>query len=164
MLRKKLLLQYNKHGKIEGTRLESRLMMKRFLYMFCWMLVIGFLFYCAIQWRMSLVILMKEELLFLPLIIFTVVFPIILGMLLRLPKLILEWKQYNKWSYDWMKFFVVALPNLFVLIIFVLSYFKLFTVMHVFIVGDYILPTVVGLVFGYVLLDCIKGSNSDEKV
>src|SRR5690625_937715 len=139
-------------------------MMKRFLYMFCWMLVIGFLFYCAIQWRMSLVILMKEELLFLPLMIFTVVFPIILGMLLRLPKLILEWKQYNKWSYDWMKFFVVALPNLFVLIIFVLSYFKVFTVMHVFIVGEYILPTVVGLVFGYVLLDCIKGSNSDEKV
>jgi len=138
--------------------------MKRFLYMFCWMLVIGFLFYCAIQWRMSLVILMKEELLFLPLMIFTVVFPIILGMLLRLPKLILEWKQYNKWSYDWMKFFVVALPNLFVLIIFVLSYFKVFTVMHVFIVGEYILPTVVGLVFGYVLLDCIKGSNSDEKV
>lgn len=139
-------------------------MVKRFLYMFCWMLVIGFLFYCAIQWRMSLVILMKEELLFLPLMIFTVVFPIILGMLLRLPKLILEWKQYNKWSYDWMKFFVVALPNLFVLIIFVLSYFKVFTVMHVFIVGEYILPTVVGLVFGYVLLDCIKGSNSDEKV
>lgn len=138
--------------------------MKRFLYMFCWMLVIGFLFYCAVQWRMSLVILMKEELLFLPLMIFTVVFPIILGMLLRLPKLILEWKQYNKWSYDWMKFFVVALPNLFVLIIFVLSYFKVFTVMHVFIVGEYILPTVVGLVFGYVLLDCIKGSNSDEKV
>lgn len=138
--------------------------MKRFLYMFCWMLVIGFLFYYAIQWRMSLVILMKEEFLFLPLMIFTVVFPIILGMLLRLPKLILEWKQYNKWSYDWMKFFVVALPNLFVLIIFVLSYFNLFTVMHVFIVGDYILPTVVGLVFGYVLLDCIKGSNSDEKM
>lgn len=138
--------------------------MKRFLYMICWMLVIGFLFYCAIQWRMSLVILMKEEFLFLPLMIFTVVFPIILGMLLRLPKLILEWKQYNKWSYDWMKFFVVALPNLFVLIIFVLSYFNLFTVMHVFIVGDYILPTVVGLVFGYVLLDCIKGSNSDEKM
>lgn len=138
--------------------------MKRFLYMFCWMLVIVFLFYCAIQWRMSLVILMKEEILFLPLMIFTVVFPIILGMLLRLPKLILEWKQYNKWSYDWMKFFVVALPNLFVLILFVLSYFNLFTVMHVFIVGDYILPTVVGLVFGYALLDCIKGSNSDEKM
>lgn len=138
--------------------------MKRFLYMFCWMLVIGFLFYCAIQWRMSLVILMKEEILFLPLMIFTVVFPIILGMLLRLPKLILEWKQYNKWSYDWMKFFVVALPNLFVLILFVLSYFNLFTVVHVFIVGDYILPTVVGLVFGYALLDCIKGSNSDEKM
>ena len=138
--------------------------MKRFLYMFCWMLVIVFLFYCAIQWRMSLVILMKEEFLFLPLMIFTVVFPIILGMLLRLPKLILEWKQYNKWSYDWMKFFVVALPNLFVLILFVLSYFNLFTVVHVFIVGDYILPTVVGLVFGYALLDCIKGSNSDEKM
>lgn len=138
--------------------------MKRFLYMFCWMLVIVFLFYCAIQWRMSLVILMKEEILFLPLMIFTVVFPIILGMLLRLPKLILEWKQYNKWSYDWMKFFVVALPNLFVLILFVLSYFNLFTVVHVFIVGDYILPTVVGLVFGYALLDCIKGSNSDEKM
>ena len=138
--------------------------MKRFLYMFCWMLVIGFLFYYAIQWRMSLVILMKEETLFLPLMIFTVVFPIILGMLLRLPKLILEWKQYNKWSYDWMKFFVVALPNLFVLILFVLSYFNLFTVVHVFIVGDYILPTVVGLVFGYALLDCIKGSNSDEKM
>lgn len=138
--------------------------MKRFLYMFCWMLVIVFLFYCAIQWRMSLVILMKEETLFLPLMIFTVVFPIILGMLLRLPKLILEWKQYNKWSYDWMKFFVVALPNLFVLILFVLSYFNLFTVVHVFIVGDYILPTVVGLVFGYALLDCIKGSNSDEKM
>ena len=138
--------------------------MKRFLYMFCWMLVIGFLFYYAIQWRMSLVILMKEEFLFLPLMIFTVVFPIILGMLLRLPKLILEWKQYNKWSYDWMKFFVVALPNLFVLILFVLSYFNLFTVVHVFIVGDYILPTVVGLVFGYALLDCIKGSNSDEKM
>ena len=132
--------------------------------MFCWMLVIGFLFYYAIQWRMSLVILMKEEILFLPLMIFTVVFPIILGMLLRLPKLILEWKQYNKWSYDWMKFFVVALPNLFVLILFVLSYFNLFTVVHVFIVGDYILPTVVGLVFGYALLDCIKGSNSDEKM
>lgn len=138
--------------------------MKRFLYMFCWMLVIGFLFYGAIQWRMSLVILMKEEFLFRPLMIFTVVFPIILGMLLRLPKLILEWKQYNKWSYDWMKFFVVALPNLFVLILFVLSYVNLFTVMDVFIVGEYILPTVVGLVFGYVLLDCIKGSNSDEKV
>src|SRR5699024_8681647 len=139
-------------------------MMKRFLYMFCWMLVIVFLFYCAIQWRMSLVILMKEETLFLPLMIFTVVFPIILGMLFSLPKLILECNEYKKWSYYWMKFLVVALPNLFVLIIFVLSYFNLFTVMHVFIVGDYILPTVVGLVFGYALLDCIKGSNSDEKM
>src|SRR5699024_4950191 len=111
-----MLLQYKKHVKIEGIRLESRYMMKRFLYMICWMLVIGFLFYYAIQWRMSLVILMKEEFLFLPLMIFTVVFPIILVMLLRLPKLILEWKQYNKWSYDWMKFFVLALPNLFVYI------------------------------------------------
>src|SRR5699024_2161475 len=113
---------------------------------------------------MSLLILMKEESFFLSLMIITVVYHIILGMLLRLPKLILEWKQYNKWSYDWMKFFVVALPNLFVLILFVLSYFNLFTVVHVFIVGDYILPTVVGLVFGYALLDCIKGSNSDEKM
>lgn len=50
----------------------------------------------------------------LPLIRFSFAFPIIIGILLRLPKFIIEIKEKKQWTFDWIKIVVIAMPALFI--------------------------------------------------
>ncbi|ARK32650.1 hypothetical protein [Halalkalibacter krulwichiae] len=95
------------------------------------------------------------------LVVYSILFPILLGMLLRLPRLIREIRQSKKWQLNWAKLVAVGLPSLYVTIAPVLyfsavgPYFP-FTV-QLLQIGDRSM-LVAGMVFGYVVMDSLKES------
>ena len=141
--------------------------MKRLLYIFFSTVVIGFILYFGMEYQMRLR--EKSAIVFdiKPYITFVSFFSIFIGMLLRLPKLIIEIRDKKKWSFDWIKVIIVGIPTLYIAMIplFTVSYgMSLLFSNAVMMLGDitYILA---GVIFGYVLLDSLKSdTSSTEKV
>ena len=136
--------------------------MKRFIGYIMWVAIIGIGIYFGLRFR---VYLGKEaEISYnnLPITIFSFVFPIIVGILLRLPNFLHENKGKKKWSFDWVKLIAIAFPALYVSLLPYLVYSslgeKLLFSNQIFLLGDttVTLTTVAGIVFGYVLLDSVK--------
>ena len=130
--------------------------MQRFIYYFIWTIVIGVLIYWGLKYKYHLE--KQAEMYFemYPTLIFTVVFPFIVGLLFRLPLFIIEVKENREWTFDWQKFSAVALPALFIIVIFLsmyagINYFANFTL-----IDRTLFVTLAGVVFGYTLLDCLK--------
>lgn len=131
--------------------------MKKFLRYFVWTVVIGFIYYAGSRYELHLLNEAQMNYNFWPQVIFAALFPILIGMLLRLPKLIKEIQQEKAWAVNWMKLLAVGLPTLYVTLVPVLSLTSLFR--YIPFVMDIIhldLSTLAGLVFGYVLLDSLK--------
>ncbi|WP_253702043.1 hypothetical protein [Bacillus sp. FJAT-27445] len=98
-----------------------------------------------------------------PLLIFAAVSPVVIGMLLRIPKLILEILEKKKWTFDWSKIVAMGIPALYVAMLPYISYTQVgqhlpFAKEIVFL-GNSTITTAAGIVFGYVLLDSIKKSK-----
>jgi hypothetical protein len=96
-----------------------------------------------------------------PFYIFATIFPIVIGMLLRLPKLIVEIKEKKQWSFDWINVAAIGIPSIYIAMIPLLSLFTFFGMNWLFakeliLLGDTTLTTIAGIVFGYVLLDSLK--------
>ncbi|WP_397538473.1 hypothetical protein [Rummeliibacillus pycnus] len=136
--------------------------MKRFISYIMWVAIIGIGIYFGLRLR---VYLGKEaEISYnnLPIMIYSFVFPIIIGILLRLPNFLHENKAKKKWSFDWVKLIAIAFPALYVALLPYLVYSslgeKLLFSNQIFLLGDttITLTTVAGIVFGYVLLDSVK--------
>ncbi|WP_096271237.1 hypothetical protein [Paucisalibacillus globulus] len=134
--------------------------MKRFLmYFTC---TIGILTLIFLGYKVPIE--MKENLLFeapvMLLTIYSTIFPILIGMILRLPAFIKEIKEKRKWSVDWVKLGAIGIPTLYISQIFIL-YFSLPGVSLPFggvLIRSYDMPfsTIAGLIFGYILLDSLK--------
>jgi hypothetical protein len=99
----------------------------------------------------------------LPLLIFVAIFPIVIGVLLRLPKLIIEIKDKKEWTFEWVKVIAIGIPALYVGLSPILSHTTFgmhlfFPEMKIYIghLGNSTLFTTAGIVFGYVLIDSIK--------
>ncbi|SFL57530.1 hypothetical protein SAMN04487943_102285 [Gracilibacillus orientalis] len=95
-----------------------------------------------------------------PVLLFASVFPIVIGVLLRLPKWLIEINENKSWTFDWMKLVVIGLPALYIALLPVLSAnipmaYLLFAEEIMF-MNYTILITTAGIVFGYVLLDSLK--------
>ncbi|MFJ8260590.1 hypothetical protein ACIQ4I_01325 [Rummeliibacillus sp. NPDC094406] len=136
--------------------------MKRFISYLMWVAIIGIGIYSGLRFRVYLG--KEEEISYndLPIMIFSFVFPIIIGILLRLPNFLIEKKGKKKWSFDWVKLIAIAFPVLYVALLPYLVYSSLGEELlfskQVFLLGDttITLTTVAGIVFGYVLLDSVK--------
>ncbi|WP_082232711.1 hypothetical protein [Halobacillus massiliensis] len=94
--------------------------------------------------------------------IFTVIFPIVIGLLLRLPELLLEMKKKKVRTYDWIKFSAVGVPALLISQMYYLSRVLPY---EMAVANEYTsLPVIAGVVFGYVLLDSLTLSQKKKTV
>ena len=130
--------------------------MKRFFYYFAWTIGIGLIIYLGMKWEFRLKETASTDFNILPVVLFSAIFPIVLGMLFRLPQLFIEIKESKKWSFDWTKFLAVALPALLIVVLYILSYLAIVPVVLLLLIGSQTLVTVAGIVFGYTLLDSFK--------
>lgn len=120
------------------------------------MIVIAFVFYVGMKWRIQIEEKASLEINVFPVILFAVIFSVVMGLLFRLPKLIIEIRSNKKWIFDLPKFLAISLPSLLILILFVVPYLGLIPPLNFFIISGPTLPTMVGVVFGYSILDCLK--------
>ncbi|SFF04736.1 hypothetical protein [Alteribacillus iranensis] len=131
---------------------------KRFVYKIVCVGIIGFFLLSGSKYQVYLKDVAGATFEVLPVTIFSVVFPILIGVLLRLPQLLLEIKEKREWTCNWIKLLVVGAPALYVTSLPLLMYLpggmNFWLVYEAMIVGNgTITTTVTGLVFGYVLLD-----------
>lgn len=139
--------------------------MKRFLFIFLSTVIVGGVFYMGMDYQMRLrersAIVFNIK----PFIIFTSIFSIFMGMLLRLPKLIIEIKDKKRWSIDWVKVLVIGIPSIYIAMIRLLAivYGKnLLFFNEVMLLGDFTFTYIAGVIFGYVLLDSLKSNDSSN--
>ncbi len=134
--------------------------MKRFLYYVTCTVVIGIMLYMGTKYQIHLKEESTQTFELMPFIIFTALFPIVIGMLLRLPKLMIEIKEKKTWTFDWIKIVAIGLPSLYVALIPIFAFssfgsnFPLAN--NIVLFGDKAITTIAGLIFGYVLLDSLK--------
>jgi hypothetical protein len=142
--------------------------MKRFFVYFFITVVFGFLIF----WGFKIPLMIKERYMFEAplkvLMIFSTIFPIFIGVLLRLPQLIIEIKEKRKWSIDWVKLTAIGIPTLYVSQMLILYFFTPFGSSLPF--GrilmqnaDIPLPTIAGIIFGYIVLDSLKEDHESTK-
>ena len=134
--------------------------MRRFFYYFGWTMAIGIIIYVGAKYQF----LLKQEYMknyeALTFILFSSIFPIGIGMLLRLPKLLIEIKDNRQWTFDWAKFIGIGLPSLCILSMYVLIFYLPESILpfipqEIFL-GNPTVQTIAGVVFGFVLLDSVK--------
>ncbi|WP_409271762.1 hypothetical protein V1499_19345 [Neobacillus sp. SCS-31] len=137
--------------------------MKRFLYYLGSTVVIGIIFYLGMKYHINLKKEAEMSFNMFPTLIFTIVSPVVIGMLLRIPKLILEIIEKKKWTFDWAKIVAVGLPALYVGMAPYLYYTPMGDYMPFAAVfaslGASTITTAAGVVFGYVLLDSLKEND-----
>ncbi|ART75014.1 hypothetical protein B4U37_02670 [Sutcliffiella horikoshii] len=131
--------------------------MKKFFRYFVWTIVIGLIYYAGLRYELYLLNEAQMNYNFWPQVIFAALFPILIGILLRLPKLIKEIQQEKVWSVNWMKLLAVGLPTLYVSLVPVLLLTGLFKyIPFAMDIIHFDFATLAGVVFGYVLLDSLK--------
>lgn len=134
--------------------------MKRFVYYFVSTIVIGIIIYLGVKYQIYLGEKAKMTFEIIPVITFTSLFPIAVGVLLRLPAFMIKVKEKRPWTFDWVKIGAIGIPALYIALIPLLSLTSfagsLPFVMEIMLIGDSMLTTTAGIVSGYVLLNSIK--------
>ncbi|QHJ70665.1 hypothetical protein [Planococcus halotolerans] len=132
--------------------------MKRFLYYLIWTLVIGFIVYMGTLIQADISETASQNFILLPPIVFLALFPVVIGVLMRLPKFLLERKERRAIGFDWFKFLAVGLPSLYVVLMTFLPFTSLrLRIPSYMLTSEYAMTTIAaiaGIVFGYILLDC----------
>jgi hypothetical protein len=111
------------------------------------------------KYRLHLAEISSMEFNIVPITIFVAVFPVVIGLLLRLPKLIMEIKERKQWTFDWIKFVVVGLPSLYIVVMSIIPYTMgegKIRIPEIILIGGPTMTTIAGIIFGYVLLDSLK--------
>ena len=139
--------------------------MKRFMHYFIRFLCIGFICYLGSQYSISLKFIAQEKFYDKFFFMYSIAFPIIIGMLLKFPLLLKDIKQQKKWTFDWAKFLAIGIPT-FLIVSFPAWIYTVWTYTSL---GDYSVfmnllniatytpfATIAGVVFGYCLLDVLK--------
>ncbi|MFD1032651.1 hypothetical protein [Metaplanococcus flavidus] len=101
-----------------------------------------------------------------PLQAYIALFPVAIGLLMRIPKFILQLKSSRSLSFDWILFTAVGLPTLYVVVMTFLPFSPLgagwLRIPEIISIGGVTVPTIAGLVFGYVLLGSFKVRNAED--
>lgn len=133
--------------------------MKRFfLYLFWSFIIIVILFFCA-KITTELESQFNQTYNSNSYIIFSWLFPILLGIFLRIPRLINDIVQRKRFSYDWIKFSAFGIPLLYVSSVPLMYldtpniYPKFFIV---FIFTNFTVTQIAGVILGYIMLDGLK--------
>ncbi|WP_139180785.1 hypothetical protein [Virgibacillus salinus] len=91
---------------------------------------------------------------------FVAVFPVVVGMLLRFPKFIIEVKEKKEWIFDWVKYAVIGLPTLYIVVMSILPYSPFaqgkVKIPEIIFIGGPTITTISGIILGYILLDGLK--------
>lgn len=139
--------------------------MKRFLYILISTVIVGAVLYFGLVYQMKLRNEMAVTFNAEPLFIFSTIFPIVVGLLFRLPKLILEIKDKKRWCFDWMKMIVIGVPSLYIAMVPILSFYfspsVIIPLIDMFL-GHASFTSIAGIVFGYALLDSLKNEHSSN--
>ena len=135
--------------------------MGRFFYYFGWTIVLGIIIYSGVKYQFSLKQEYMKNLEVVPFVLFSSIFPIVLGILLRLPKLINEIKEKRQWTFDWAKFIGIGLPSFCILSMYVLIFSPVGESILPFVpeliyLGNSTIQIIAGLAFGFILLDSVK--------
>ncbi|MGG0655750.1 hypothetical protein [Rummeliibacillus pycnus] len=136
--------------------------MKRFLSYFIWVIILAIAIYLGLRFRVYLGNEAETTYNSFPIMIFTILFPMIIGILLRIPKFLDENKGKKKWSFDWLKLIIIACPALYVALLPYLIYTsygeKLFFAEEAMLLGETTttLTTITGIIFGYIMIDSVK--------
>ncbi|MFB4166897.1 hypothetical protein [Virgibacillus sp. JSM 102003] len=133
-------------------------MIKKFLYYFICTVIIGFIFYLGAKYQVRLEEEASMTFELMPVLLFASIYPIVIGMFLRLPKLIMEMKEKKQWTFDWIKIVAIGIPTIYIALLPILSTtgLNLLFAKELIPMGTTTLITVAGIVFGYVLLDSLK--------
>ncbi|QFT89599.1 hypothetical protein FIU87_13140 [Bacillus sp. THAF10] len=133
--------------------------MKRFLFYFLSTIVIGFIFFLGYEYLGTVSEEAKRTYNMTPLVILSTIFPILMGMLLRLPKLIMEIKENKQWTFDWIKLTAIGIPALYIAVIplvYITFEINMWLASEIMFTSNTTLITMAGVVFGYLLLDSLK--------
>lgn len=133
--------------------------MKRFSFYFVSTIVIGFILYLAMVYQERLRLEAAETFSYLTFIIPVTIFPILSGLFLRTPKLMIEIKEKKQWSFDWIKFVAIGIPSLYMAMMpTLLVFFGMNNLLfgNVLLLRDTTFTTIAGIVCGYVLLGSLK--------
>ncbi len=137
--------------------------MKQFLYYFIWTLAIGLLLYLGMQLQAQVAENSQMTYNLFPLQAYIALFPVMIGLLIRTPKFILQLRGKDSWTYNWMKFAAIGVPTFYIVLMTFLPFSPLgegwLPIPKIILVGGTTVPTVAGLVFGYVVLACFKVVN-----
>ncbi|WP_438311358.1 hypothetical protein [Sporosarcina sp. FA9] len=134
--------------------------MKRFIYYIAWTLIIGFIIYFGASYQFELRQIARETFDISSVLLYSSIFPICIGILIRLPGFIIEIKKNGKWGFDWIKFLAIGLPSICILLIYIsvshLPQSILPFIPQLILFGDSTIQVMAGVVFGYILLDSVK--------
>lgn len=136
--------------------------MKRLLYYLLWLVIISVVLYAGLEYQAQLQENAATTYNQIPVIQFMAVFPVLIGILLRLPKLVLQIRKNKSWTFDWVKLIAIALPAGYIALLPILYFaleIPLFLAMEVMTTGIPVMTTTAGIVFGYILLDSLKSED-----
>jgi hypothetical protein len=121
-----------------------------------WMLLIGVVLWGGLTFQHQLRIEASRNFNILPFILFSTLLPILLGLVLRLPRFIKERKEGKRWKANWVKLLIVGIPLCYVTVVPLLAHFiplqfLPFTleIMHIE------SRAITGIILGYVVLDSL---------
>ena len=92
-----------------------------------------------------------------PLMIFTTVFPIVIGVLIAIPGLASNFIKTGSWSVNWIKMVVIGLPTFIVSISYLMYFSKIGKYLHItssWVINGKVI-TISGIIFGYTVLASI---------
>ncbi len=100
-----------------------------------------------------------------PVVLFGSIFPIVIGLLLRLPTLIIERKQKKQWSFDWVKFTAIVLPSFYIITMSILPFTPLgegfLKISEIIMIGSPTIQVIAGVVLVIALwIVSSKSSNN----
>lgn len=132
--------------------------MQRWLKNLIWSFILILIFYAGSAIQTELQEYQNIYYRVMPNLVFSVLFPIFVGIMLRLPKLVTEIQEKKRWLIDWVKLIFIGIPTLFIAIgPFATWYFVPLFLKEFWYVGS--TPTIMaiaGVIFGYLLLDSLK--------
>ena len=141
--------------------------LKRFVAYFLYALFIAYVFSWAEKYAMHLHRLAAATFNYYTSIGFSIFYPIIIGILIGLPKLLAQLRKEGFWKWDWVKFLAIGIPAFFLGIYPLLVYLPylsphLPSELPVFFLMTYktqVLIPFSGIVFGYLLVSIPYKSN-----
>ncbi|MEW9501706.1 hypothetical protein [Jeotgalibacillus marinus] len=135
--------------------------MKRFIkYLICSLIVILVLYFGS-EIYLRLEEYRRSNFELRPLMLFIVLFPILVGMMIRFPQLVTDIRLKKGWSIDWVKLSAIGIPSLYIALsplLLILNVPIIHQVRISFLMSGFLetVTTIAGVIFGYVLLDSLK--------